>query len=93
MSTRGAPARASTSTQRLLEEAADAARQALALAEDDGVGAELLADLRQQLLEAAAAEGLDAGLGASGAVAAGTVALMRRRTPMVSTRMPGAISL
>ena len=43
---------------RLLEEAAHAARETFAAAEHDGVGAELGADLRQQLLEGAAAEGL-----------------------------------
>ena len=42
-----------------LEEAGDAAREALAAAQHDGVRAELGADLRQHLLEAAAAEGLD----------------------------------
>ena len=65
----------------LLEEAGDAALEALAAADDDGVGAELVAHLRERVGQAAGAEGL----GGSGAHA--------DTTPMVSTLMPGAISL
>src|SRR5215211_815617 len=45
-----------------LEEAGDAPSEALAAAQDDRVRAELLLDLRQELLEGAAAEGLDVGI-------------------------------
>src|SRR5438270_2858614 len=59
------------------EEAADAADDALALPGDDGAVAELGADLRQELLERGAA------IGTGHAVT----------TPVVSTRIPGTISL
>jgi hypothetical protein len=69
---------------RALEEPADAAAETLALAHDDRIGTELLADLRQQLVEIGAAIGprlvLRHGAHAS-------------TTPIVSTRIPGAISL
>ena len=71
----------------LAEEAAEAADDTLALAGDDGVGAEFLADLREQLLERGAAE--DAGLGILGHV--GFVHAVT--IPVVSTRTPGTISL
>ena len=63
---------------------ADAALQTLALAHDHRVGTELLADLRQQLVEIAAAIGprLVIGHGAHAST-----------TPIVSTRIPGTISL
>ena len=64
----------------LLEEAGDAALEALAAAYDDGIGAELVAHLREGVGQAAGAEGL------GGCAHADT-------TPMVSTLMPGAISL
>ena len=64
----------------LLEEAGDAAFETLAAAYDDGVGTELLAHLREGVGQAAGAEGL-AGNGHADT------------TPMVSTLIPGAISL
>ena len=65
-----------------LEEAGDAALEALAAADDHGVGAELVAHLREGVGQAAGAEGLGGGDGAHADT-----------TPMVSTLMPGAISL
>jgi hypothetical protein len=48
--------------ERALEEAAETAREALAAAQHDGVGTELLADPREQLLERPASEGLHVAL-------------------------------
>ena len=45
----------------LLEEAGDAALEALAAADDHGVGAELVAHLREGVGQAAGAEGLGGG--------------------------------
>jgi len=64
----------------LLEEAGDAALETLAASYDDGVGTELLAHLREGVGQAAGAERL-AGNGHADT------------TPMVSTLIPGAISL
>jgi hypothetical protein len=68
----------------LLEEPGDAALEALAAADDHGVGAELVAHLRERFGERAGAERLRGG-GGGGAHA--------DTTPMVSTLIPGAISL
>src|SRR5262249_31545961 len=68
----------------LPEEAADPADDALALAHDDGVDTHFVDDLRQHVLEGRAAVAAD--LGFLRCVHAVTI-------PVVSTRMPGAISL
>ena len=76
------------------EEAADAAHQALALAQDDRVGAELGADLGDQILELAAAVGAHAAKVTVVAIRVGLgEGAHALTTPMVSTLMPGATSL
>jgi hypothetical protein len=64
------------------EEPADPAAQVLAAADDDGVGPELGADARQDLLEGRSHVGPGGGLLAHAVT-----------TPIVSTLIPGAISL
>ena len=73
-----------------LEEAADAADQAGALALDDRVGPELLADLGQHLLEAAPA--VRHGVASSALTRHRRHAAHRRRCRAVSTRRPGGAS-
>jgi hypothetical protein len=87
----------------LLEEAADAADQALAATRDHRLGTELGADPRQQLLQRFSPVGLHLRVGRDGGVGVGAGALDRVgggqrlghtwTTPMFSTRTPGTISL